>query len=160
VNTQRFDLYKKFKFPVRLDGRTVAGFSKVSALRTTTEIVDYRAGGETTTLRKLPGMTKFEAITLERGVTHDPEFVDWANKVNTIKPRRDCGVSPHNFLKDINIEVYNEAGQVALTYKVYRCWVSEFQAVPDLDADSNAVAVETIKLENEGWERDSDVTGR
>ncbi len=158
VSTQRYDPYKTFKFRVRLDGRTVAGFSEVSALRPIAEIVEYRAGGEPTTLRKSQGTTKFEAIMLERGVTHDPEFVDWANMVNSTKPGRE--VSPHNFRKDIVIEVYNEAGQVALTYKVYRCWVSKFQAVPDLDADANAVAIETIKLENEGWKRDVDVTDR
>lgn len=158
MNTQRYDPYKNFKFRVRLDGRTVAGFSKVSALRTIAEIVENRAGGEPTTLRKSPGMTKFEAITLERGVTHSPEFANWANMVTSTKPGRDCGVSPHNFRMDIFIEVYNEAGQVSLTYKVRRCWVSKFQAVPDRNTDANAVVIEIIKLESEGWGRDFGVT--
>ena len=159
-NSQRFDPYKSFKFQVALDGRIVAGFSEVSALRPIAEIVEYRAGGEPTALRKLSGTNKFEAITLERGVAHDPEFVNWANMVNSLESDCDAEASPRNLRKDIIIEVYNEAGQVALTYKVHRCWVSKFSAVPDLDADANAVAIDTIRLENEDWKRDVDVTGR
>jgi phage tail-like protein len=158
VNAQRFDPYKNFKFRVKWDGRYVAGVSKVGALKRSTEMIEHREGGDPSTSRKSPGRTKFEAITLERGVTHDPEFEKWANKVWNFGSGLGAEVSLKDFRKDLIIEVYNEAGQLALAYKVYRCWVSEYQALPDLDANANAVAIQTIKLENEGFERDYDVT--
>jgi phage tail-like protein len=158
VNAQRFDPYKNFKFRVKWDGRYVAGVSKVGALKRSIEMVEHREGGDPSTSRKSPGRAKFEAITLERGVTHDPEFEKWANKVWNFGSGLGAEVSLRDFRKDIIIEVYNEAGQLVLAYKVYRCWVSEFQALPDLDANANAIAIQTIKLENEGWERDYDVT--
>ena len=158
VNPQRFDPYKNFKFRVKWDGRYVAGISKVGALKRSTELVEHREGGDPSTTRKSPGRTKFEAITLERGVTHDPEFENWANKIWSLGTGLGSEVSLKDFRKDLIIEVYNEAGQLAIAYKVYRCWVSEFQALPDLDANANAVAIQTLKLENEGWERDTAVT--
>lgn len=157
VNTHRFDPYKNFKFRIKWDGRYVAGISKVGALKRTTEVVEHREGGDPSTSRKSPGRTKYEAITLERGVTHDPEFEAWANKVWHVGTGLGAETSLKDFRKDLILEVYNEAGQVVLTYKIYRCWVSEFQALPDLDANANAIAIQTIKLENEGWERDPDV---
>ena len=158
VNTHRFDPYKNFKFRVKLDGRYVAGVSKVSALKRTTEVVTHREGGDPSSSRKSPGRTEYEAITLERGVTHDTEFEKWANKVWNYGSGLGSEVSLKDFRKDVIIEVYNEAGQLALAYKVYRCWVSEFQSLPDLDANANAVAIQTLKLENEGWERDYEVS--
>src|SRR5689334_17083862 len=157
VNAQRFDPYKNFKFRVKWDGKYVAGISKVSALKRTTEVVKHRDGGDPSSSRKSPGRTEFEAITLERGVTHDKEFEQWANKVWNYRSGLGTEVSLGGFRKDIIIEVYNEAGQLALAYKVYRCWVSEFQATADLDANANAVVIQHIKLENEGWERDDEV---
>ena len=157
VNTHRFDPYKNFKFRIKWDGRYVAGVSKVGALKHSTEVVEHREGGDPSTSRKSPGRTKYEPITLERGVTHDPEFEAWANKVWHVGTGLGAEVSLKDFRKDVILEVYNEAGQVALAYKIYRCWVSEFQALPDLDANANAVAIQSIKLENEGWERDLDV---
>jgi phage tail-like protein len=158
VNAQRFDPYKNFKFRVKWDGRYVAGISKVGALKRSTELVEHREGGDPSTSRKSPGRNKFEAITLDRGVTHDTEFEKWANKVWNYGAGLGKEVSLKDFRKDLIIEVYNEAGQLALAYKVFRCWVSEFQALPDLDANANAIAIQHIKLENEGWERDYDVT--
>ena len=158
VNAQRFDPYKNFKFRVKWDGRYVAGISKVGALKRTTELVEHREGGDPSAVRKSPGQSKYEAITLERGVTHDTEFEKWANKVWNYGSGLGSEVSLKDFRKEIIIEVYNEAGQLALAYKVYRCWVSEFQAIPELDASANAVAIQTLKLENEGWERDYEVT--
>jgi phage tail-like protein len=158
VNPQRFDPYKNFKFRVSWDGRYVAGVSKVGALKRSTEVVEHREGGDPSTSRKSPGRTKYEPITLERGVTHDPEFEKWANKVWNYGSGLGAEVSLKDFRKDVIIEMCNEAGQVALAFKVYRCWVSDFQALPDLDANANAVAIQSIKLENEGWERDYDVT--
>jgi phage tail-like protein len=148
VNPTRFDPYKNFKFRVKWDGRYVAGVTRISALRRTTEVVEHREGGDESTLRKSPGKTQYEPITLEVGVTHDAEFERWANKEVSLK----------DFRKDIRIELYNEAGQLVLAYNVYRCWVSEFQALPELDANANAVAIQSIKLENEGWDRDETVT--
>jgi len=155
VNTHRFDPYKNFKFRVKWDGRYVLGVSKVGALKRSTEVVEFREGGDPSTSRKSPGRTKYEAITLERGVTHDLEFEAWANKVWHVNAGLGAEVSLKDFRKDLIIEVYNEAGQLALAYKVFRAWVSEYQALPDLDANANAIAIQTIKLENEGWERDS-----
>jgi phage tail-like protein len=143
---------------VKWDGRYVAGVSKVSALKRSTEVVEHREGGDPSSSRKSPGRTKYEAITLERGVTHDPEFERWANKVWNFGSGLGAEVSLKDFRKDLIIEVYNEAGQAALAYKVYRCWPSDFQTVSDLDANANAVAIQTLKLENEGWERDYEVT--
>jgi phage tail-like protein len=157
VNAQRFDPYKNFKFRVKWDGRYVAGISKVSSLKRSTEVVEHREGGDPSTSRKSPGRTKFDAISLDRGVTHDPEFEKWANKVWNFGSGLGAEVSLKDFRKDLIIEVYNEAGQLALAYKVFRAWVSEFQALPDLDANANAVAIQHIKLENEGWERDLEV---
>lgn len=157
VNAQRFDPYKNFKFRVKWDGKFVAGVSKVGALKRTTEMVEHREGGDPSSTRKSPGQSKFEAITLERGVTHDPEFEKWANKVWNFGSGLGAEVSLKDFRKDIIIEMYNEAGQLAVAYKVFRCWVSEYQALPELDASANAVAIQTLKLENEGWERDYDV---
>lgn len=157
VNAQRFDPYKNFKFRVKWDGRYVAGISKCGALKRSTEVVEHREGGDPSTSRKSPGRTKFEAITLERGVTHDVEFERWANKVWNFGSGLGAEVSLKDFRKDLIIEVYNEAGQVVLAYKVYRAWVSEYQAQADLDANANAVLIQTLKLENEGWERDYDV---
>jgi len=157
VNQQRFDPYKNFKFRVKWDNRYVAGVSKVSMLKRTTEVVKHREGGDPSSSRKSPGRTEYEAITLDRGVTHDPEFEKWANKVWNYNGAPSNEVSLKDFRKDITIEVYNEAGQLALAYKVFRCWVSEYQALPDLDANANAVAIQHIKLENEGWIRDEAV---
>ena len=158
VNAQRFDPYKNFKFLVKWDGHTVAGVSKVTGLKRTTEVVKHRIGGDPSSSRKSPGRTEYEAISIERGVTHDPEFEAWANKVWNFHGGLGAEASLKDFRKDIIIEVYNEAGQLALAYKVFRCWVSEFQALPDLDANANAIAIQHLKLENEGWARDTSVT--
>jgi phage tail-like protein len=157
VNASRLDPYKNFKFRVKWDGRYVAGISKVSALKRSTELVEHREGGNPSTSNKSPGRTKYEAITLERGVTHDTEFEKWANKVWNFGSGLGSEVSLKDFRKDLTIDVYNEAGQKVLAYNVFRAWVSEYQALPDLDANANAVAIQTIKLENEGWARDTDV---
>ena len=158
VNAQRFDPYKNFKFLVKWDGRVVAGMSKVSALKRTTEVVKHREGGDPSSSRKSPGRTEYEAITLERGVTHDTAFEQWASKVWSVGAGLGAEVSLKDFRKDVTIELYNEAGQLAIAYKIYRCWVSEYQAFPDLDANANAVAIQHVKLENEGWERDIAIT--
>ncbi len=156
VNTYRFDPYRNFKFRVKWDGQYVAGLSKCSALKKTTEMTEWREAGDPSHGRKLPGKTTYDAITLEVGVTHDTAFESWANLVNNFQG--DAAMSLKNFRKDVIIDVYNEAGQKVISYQVFRCWVSEYQALPELDASGNAVAIQTIKLENEGWQRDVSVT--
>ena len=158
ANPLRLNPYPNFIWRMKWDGRYVAGLSKCSKLSRTTEVIEHREGGDPSTARKSPGRTKYEAITLERGVTQDLEFERWANKVWNFGAGLGAEVSLKDFRKDIMLELYNEAGQLVLAYKIYRCWVSEFQALPDLDANANAVAIQHIKLENEGWERDVDVT--
>ncbi|WP_020672135.1 phage tail protein [Amycolatopsis nigrescens] len=157
VNAQRFDPYKNFKFLVLWDGRTVAGVSKISPMKRTTEVVKHRSGGDSSSPRKSAGRVEFEAITLERGVTHDPEFDRWANKVWLVGAGRGSESSLRDFRKNIVIQVLNEAGQVAVAYKVYRAWPSEYQILGEMDANANAVAIQSLKLECEGWERDAEV---
>ena len=158
VNAMRFDPYKNFKFRVKWDQHYVAGISKVSALKRTTEVVKHRDGGDLSSSRKSPGRTEYEAITLERGVTHDTDFEQWASKVWVYGAGLGAQTSLQDFRKDLIIEVYNEAGQLAIAYTVFRCWVSEYQAMPDLDANANAIAIQHLKLENEGWIRDVGIT--
>ena len=158
VNPQRFDPYKTYKFRVKWDGRYVAGVSKVGTLQRTTETISHRNGGDPSTQRISPGQTRYEPITLERGVTHDVEFERWANKVWNYGAGLGAEVSLKDFRKDIIIEVYNEAGQLVLAYKVYGCWVSQYTALPELDASANAIAIESMQLQHDGWERDLEVT--
>ncbi len=156
VNTHRFDPYKNYMFRVWWDGRVVAGISKVSALKRTTEVVSHREGGDFSTPRHSPAGSKYEPITLERGVTWDLEFEAWANKVYDVT----AGVvsSLKDFRKDVTIQLLNEAGQVVMAYNVFRCWVSEYQAMAELDSNANAVLIQSIVLQNEGWQRDEAVT--
>jgi phage tail-like protein len=149
--------YANFKFRLKWDGKYVAGLSKVSVLKRTTEVMEYREGGDPSTSHKSPGRNKYEAVTLSRGLTQDMNFHDWAGLVWNFGAALGSEVSLANFRKDIYLELYNEAGQLVIAYKIYKCWVSEYQALPELDAGANAFAIETIKLENEGWERDPGV---
>ena len=155
VNTQRIDPYKNFKFRVRWDGRTVAGVSKIGALKRTTEVVSHREAGDVSTDRKSPANTKFEPITLERGVSHDPEFEAWANLVYSTEG--DGAVSLLNYKKDILLEFLNLQGTVVKSYQVFRCWVSEYTALPELDANANAIAFEMMTIVHEGFQRDLSV---
>jgi phage tail-like protein len=156
----RFDPYKNFKFRIKFgtNPNYVAGISKISALRRTTEVVEHREGGDPSTSRKSPGRTKYEPITLERGVTHDTDFEVWASKVWNFSGLPGAESSLADFRRDITIDIFNEAGDKVISYQVFRCWVSEYQAVSDFDANANAVLIQHIKLENEGWQRDLSVT--
>jgi phage tail-like protein len=158
VNTTRVDPYKNFKFRLKWDGNYVAGISKVSPLKRTTEVVQHRDGADQSASRRSPGRSTYDAITLERGLTQDKAFHDWAGLVWNFGSKLGSQVSLASFRKDMYLEFYNEAGQLAIAWKIYRCWVSEYQALPDLDANANAIAIEHIKLENEGWERDTSAT--
>lgn len=156
VNTHRHDPYRTFKFQVIIDGKPVAGLKKMGALKKKTEQVKWRASNDPSHERILPGGTSYEAVTLEQGLTHDPVFENWANLVNNIKG--DAAISLKNFRKDIIVNVLNLQGQVAISYKLFRAWVSDFQALPDLDAGSmNTVGIQSITLQNEGWQRDTSV---
>ncbi len=152
VNAHRYDPYKNYKFRIIWDGKPVLGVSKVSALKRTTEVVKHREGGENSTDHKSPARTTYDAITLERGITHDHEFEKWANMVHPFSG--DAAMDLVNYKKDISLEVMDEKGHVAFRYFLYGCWVSEFTTTPDLDANANAVAIESIKIEMEGWDRD------
>ena len=153
-NPKRIDPYKNFKFRIKFDGQTVAGVSKIGALKRTIEVVEHREGGDPSTMIKSPGQTKYEPITVERGVTHDKAFEQWANKVWNYGSHPGDEVSLKDFRKELTIEMLNEAGQVAIAYNIHRCWVSEFTALPELDASANAVAIQSMTIQNEGWERD------
>lgn len=156
VNVHRFDPYKNFKFRVKWDGRYVADVSRISALRRRTEAVVHREGADPSKSRISPGATTFDPVVLERGVTHDPEFENWANLVHTLQG--DAAMSLKNYRKDIIIELLNQQGTVVKAYKVYRCWVSEYEALSELIANGNGVVLESLVLQHEGWERDPDVS--
>ena len=148
-NAKRFDPYKNFKFRILWDGKPVMGVSKIGSLKRTTEVVKHRDGGDNSTDHKSPGRTTYDAITVERGLTHDPEFEAWANKVHPYAG--DTAMDLAAYKKDLTLEMMNEKGHVVYRYFLYDCWVSEYTALPELDAQANAIAIETLKLENEGW---------
>lgn len=154
-NAKRVDPYKNFKFHIEWDNKVVLGVSKVSALKRTTEVVSHRDGGDNSTDHKSPGRTKYDAITLERGLTHDPEFEAWANKVHPYAG--DAAMDLADYKKELALVMNNEKGQPVYRYKLHDCWVSEYTAMPELNANANAVAIESLKIELEGWDRDPDV---
>jgi phage tail-like protein len=156
VNVHRRDPYKNFRFAVIVDGQPVAGLSKMSALKKMTETVEWREAGDPGLTRKMPGRVKYEPVTMEAGITYDTTFEDWANTVNNIQG--DAANSLANYRKDINVEMHNMQGVTVLRWTLYRCWVSEYQATPDLDANANAVAISHLKLEYEGFQRDTSLT--
>ena len=157
-NPTRFDPYKNFKFRLKWDGKFVAGVSKVSGLKRSTEVIEHREGGDPSTSRKSPGLTQFAPIILERGLTQDHEFEAWANKVWQFGAGLGSEVALADFRKDVILDFFNEAGQLALSYKIYPCWPSVYEALPSLDANAAGVAIERLVLQNEGWERDQAVT--
>ena len=151
-NAHRIDPYKTYKFRILWDGKTVLGVNKAGPLKRTTNVVTYRSGGENSVEHKSPGRTTYDGLTLERGITHDPEFEAWANKVHPYAG--DVAMDLVGYKKELTLEVMNEKGHVALRYHLHDCWVSDYTAVPQLDASANAVAIESIKIELNGWERD------
>jgi phage tail-like protein len=155
VNTHRYDPYKNFKFRIKFDNKYVAGLTKISPLTRTTEVIEFREGGNPSSLHKIPGRTRFAPVKLEEGVTHDPSFESWANTIYNMQG--DAATSLKNYRKDLILELLNEQGVVVMAYKLYRCWVSEYQALPELDANSSRVAIRSIRIENEGWERDTSI---
>jgi phage tail-like protein len=156
VNTHRQDPYKSFKFRVLWDGKVIPGISKVSGLNRVTEVVDYREGGDAGNIKTTPGTTVFEPVILERGVTHDQEFEKWANLV--FSPEGDGGVSLKDYRKDIIIQLLNLQGVPVMAFFVYRCWVSAYRPLSELDAQGNCIATERLVLQHDGWERDQAVS--
>lgn len=157
VNAHRFDPYRTFKFRVLINKDPVAGLRKMTGLKKTTEVVTWRAAGDPSHERKLPGGTKYEPVTLEQGLTHDLVFEEWANLVNSIDG--DDAMSLRGFRKEVVIKVLNLQGKTAIEYKLRGAWVSEFQALPDFDAgNTNTVGIQTIKIEHDGWERETSVS--
>jgi phage tail-like protein len=157
VNSSRFDPYKNFKFRLKWDGRYIAGISKISPLRRTTEVIEHRDGGQPSSVFKSPGRTEYDAITLERGVTHDTAFEDWADKTWRVGAGLGGEVALADFRKDVVLEFYNEAGQLVLAYQLRRCWPSDYVALPELDANTSAVAIQSLTLQCESWDRDRSV---
>ena len=151
VNSSRRDPYRNFKFRVKWDGRYVAGVTEVSGLNRPAEVVKHSSAPSRSSARKVPGLRKSGDVTLKRGVTHDREFETWATNFAVSGTGR-SRPNLKKFRRNIIINVFNEAGRISLSYKLRKCWVSEIQAIADLDANANAVAIESIKLENEGWE--------
>lgn len=157
VNAHRSDPYRTFKFQVVIEGRPVAGLRKMTALKRTTEPVKWRSAGDPSVERIMPGGTTWEPVTLEQGLTHDTGFEEWANLAFDIEG--DAAMSLVRYRRDVIVNVLNLAGQVAISYKLFRAWVSDFQALPDLDAGStNTVGIQSITLQHEGWQRDAAVT--
>jgi phage tail-like protein len=154
-STNRFDPFRNFRFKVKWDGQYVAGLSKMGALKRSTEMVEWREAGENITSRKLPGKSKFEPVILEAGITYDTAFQDWAEQVNDFASHSITSLK--DFRKLVTIDVFNEANVKGISYRLYRAWVSDYQAMPDLDAGANAVAISTIKVEYEWFDRDPDV---
>jgi phage tail-like protein len=154
VNATRLDPYKAYMFRVKWDGQYVAGLSKMSPLKVTTEPVTHREGGSPSRENKSPGRSSFDAVSFERGKTHDEEFERWASLVHSLNGP----ISLRSFRKDLIVDVYNEADQKVMSFKLFRCWPSEYTALPPLDASTSGVAIETLKVEIEGWERDISVT--
>ncbi len=157
VNPERLDPYKQFKFRVKWDNKYIAGILSVSGLIRKTRVVEYREGGDPSITRRSPGQTSYEPIILVRGRTHDTGFEDWANRVWSLRAALGSEVSLKNFRKDIVIELLNEAGQLVMAFKVYRCWPSEYMALGPLEANDSGVVTETLVLQHEGWERDKEI---
>jgi phage tail-like protein len=154
VNPDRYDPYPQFKFRVKWDGKFIPGITNVSGLIRTTEVITNREGGDPSTERRSPGVTLYDPIVLKRGRTHDDAFEDWANKVWEYGYGLGSEVSLDDFRKDIRIELYNEAGQLVMAWVVYRCWPSEYIPMAGFDANKRSVAIESMTLQHEGWERD------
>ncbi len=156
VNAHRYDPYRTFMFQVVIDGQPVAGLKKMSVLKKSTEAVKWRSAGDPAHERVMPGGTSYEPVTLEQGLTHDPVFENWANRVNNIQGN--AAMSLVNYRKDLVINVLNLQGAIAISYQLFRAWVSEYQALPEFDAGTmNAVGIQSITLQHEGWERDTSV---
>ena len=149
VNTHRLDPYKNFKFRVLWETTPVAGLSKMSAIKRSTEVIEWREAGGPSIVRKLPGRTKFEPVTLESGLSHDTKLIAWADQVNN--PLGDAAMSLKNYRKDVTVEVHNMQGTPVMAFTLLRAWVAEFQALPEMDANANAVAIQTLKFEYEGF---------
>jgi phage tail-like protein len=154
-NSKRIDPYKTFKFRVKFGTKTVLGISKVSALKRTTEVVKHRDGGQNSFDHKSPGRTTYDAVTMERGLTHDRDFEDWANMVH--KYPEDSTMDLANYKRDVTVEMQDEKGHTVYRYFLHNCWVSEFTSSPELNSNANALAIESLKIEIEGWDRDADL---
>jgi phage tail-like protein len=156
ANPQEYDPYRTFKFQVLIDGKPVAALHKMTSLRRRTEPIRWRSAGDPSFERIVPGGTSYEPVTLEQGLSQDPVFEQWANLVNSIQG--DAAMSLVQFRKNIVINVLDLQGVVAISYKLFRAWVSEYHALPDLDAGAmNVIGIQSITLQHEGWERDTSV---
>jgi len=133
----RDSAYRQYRYRLRYKGHEIAGFRGMGLLHPLT-----------------PGRAKSETVTLKRGVTQDSQFQQWANSVT----KSATGAPPAAFRKNVSLEVYNEAGQVVQRFTFTKSWVSQYSALPVLNANGNAVAIEHIKIEVEGWVIDTRAT--
>jgi len=157
VNAHRYDPYRTFKFQVVIDGETVAGLSKMGKLSRKVEVAKWRSAGDPSYQRVMPGGTSFEPVTLEQGLTHHTIFERLANQVNNVKDG-DTGMSLKNYRKNVVINVLNLQGVPAMSYTLLRAWVSDYQALPDFDANNlNTVGIQSVTFQHEGFVRDDQV---
>ncbi|MFI4976757.1 MAG: phage tail protein [Caulobacterales bacterium] len=143
------DALRNGRFRVSWDGRVIPGVTEVSPLGRTTEVVTHEEGGWSPTVQTSPGRTTFEPVTLERGLSRDTAFADWA--AQTLQ------AAPANPRKNVRLEVLGDSGQPILAYNLYRCWVSEYQPLPELDQAASGPLTERITLECDEWTRDASV---
>jgi phage tail-like protein len=157
ANAHRYDPYRTFKFQVVIAGKSVAGLTKMGALKKTTEVVNWRSAGDPSYQRAMPGGSKFENVALEQGLSHDLVFEEWANAVNNVA-EGDAGMSLVKYRRDVVINVLNLQGVPAISYKLKRAWVAEFSALPEFDANNmNTVGIQSITIAYEGFVRDAAV---
>jgi phage tail-like protein len=138
----RVDPYRNFSFLIEIDGITQAGFSDCTGFGASTDPIEYREGGENRTVRKLPGMTKYNNITLKWGITDSRELYDWYRDVVNGKIERKNG----------SIILLDLQGQEVLRWNFFNGWPSKWDG-PDFTAKGNDVAIETLEIANEGTER-------
>ncbi len=139
---KRVDPYRNFNFLVEIGGITQAGFSDCSGFGSSTDPIEYREGGENTTVRKLPGMTKHTNITLKWGLTDSRELYDWYREIVT-------GIVDR---KNGSIVVLDLDGKEKVRWNFYQGWPTKWDG-PDFSAKGTDVAIETLEIAHEGIER-------
>jgi phage tail-like protein len=154
-NTHRLDPYKNFKLRVTWDGSSVPGVDRASPLGWQADVTEYRDGADPDTVHHLPGRIHYEAIALEREVTRDTAFEQWADQVRRLSPG--AGQTGASYRKNIRVEVLDAAGRVVLAYDAYQCWPSGYRVLAGLDAAGRGRVTEELTLSCEGWQRDAGV---
>jgi phage tail-like protein len=147
-----YDPYRKFKFLVKWNNAVVMAVHKVSSITKSIDPIDWRTGGDSNFSAKVPGLTKWEPITLERGLSADTAFQEWMVLVNKYtKAGLGADEAVHAFRKNLNIEMYSLQNELVMTINVYNAWPSKL-TIADFDAKANELAIEHMELQNEGWD--------